>query len=123
MDTYRQAEGYFRFKSLEPTPIKGGKTDPIQVNKILSVNERQSTIHSLTGLREDFTGRKVELFELVDAVKNLSEGEGRIFSICGGPEQVPYLSKSFQVFFQTPFSRLKEVQETHIFVFERLRDA
>ncbi len=26
----RQAEGYFRFKSLEPTPVKG-KTEPIQV--------------------------------------------------------------------------------------------
>jgi hypothetical protein len=91
LDTYRQTEGYFTFKSLEPTPVKG-KTEPIQVYKILSVKERQATIHHLTGLRADLTGRKAELFELVDAVKNLSEGEARIFSICSGPEHAPYFT-------------------------------
>jgi hypothetical protein len=47
----------------------------------LSVKERQATIHHLIHLRADLTGGKAELFELVDGVKNLSEGEARIFSI------------------------------------------
>jgi hypothetical protein len=55
----------------------------------LSVKERQATIHHLTRLRADLTGGKAELFELVDGVKNLSEGETRIFSIYGGPEHAP----------------------------------
>jgi tetratricopeptide (TPR) repeat protein len=81
-DTYRQAEGHFTFESLEPTTVKG-KAEPIQVHKVLSAKERPVTIHRLSGLRADLIGRKAEISELVEAVKNLSEGEGGIFSICG----------------------------------------
>jgi class 3 adenylate cyclase/tetratricopeptide (TPR) repeat protein len=82
-DTYRQAEGHFTFESLEPTPVKG-KAEPIQVHKVLSAKERPVTVHRLSGLRADLIGRKAEISELVEAVKNLREGKGRIFSICGG---------------------------------------
>jgi class 3 adenylate cyclase/tetratricopeptide (TPR) repeat protein len=81
-DTYRQAEGHFMFESLEPTAVKG-KTEPIQVHRVLSAKERPVTIHRLSGLRADLIGRKAEISELVEAVSNLSEGEGRVFSICG----------------------------------------
>ena len=81
-DTYRQAEGHFTFESLEPTVVKG-KAEPIQVHKVLSAKERPVTIHRLSGLRADLIGRKAEISDLVEAVKNLREGEGRIFSICG----------------------------------------
>ena len=82
-DTYRQAEGYFTFEGLEPTTVKG-KAEPIQVYKVLSGKERPVTIHRLSGLRAELIGRKAEIAELVEAVKTLRRGEGRIFSICGG---------------------------------------
>jgi len=81
-DTYRQAEGYFNFEELEPAKVKG-KTEPIQVFKLLSAKEKPVTIHRLSGLRANLIGRKVELAELGEAVENLREGKGRIFSICG----------------------------------------
>jgi class 3 adenylate cyclase/tetratricopeptide (TPR) repeat protein len=80
--TYRQSEGHFTFESLEPTKIKG-KTELVKVYKVLSVKERPITIHRLSGLRADLIGRKTEIDQLGEAVENLREGKGRIFSICG----------------------------------------
>jgi class 3 adenylate cyclase len=82
-DTYRQAEGHFTFESLEPTMVKGN-ADPVQIHKVLSQKEKPVTIHRLSGLRADLVGRKAELAQLEEAVENLREGKGRIFSICGG---------------------------------------
>jgi len=82
-DTYRQAEGYFIFESLEPTMVKG-KREPVNVHKVLSQKEKPLTIRRLSGMRSDLVGRKAELDQLEEAVENLREGKGRIFSICGG---------------------------------------
>ena len=81
-DTYRQAEGYYTFEAFEPTKVKG-KAEPIQVHKVLSPKERPVTIHRLSGRRADLIGRKMEMAELKEAVENLREGKGGIFSICG----------------------------------------
>ncbi|PQP34435.1 hypothetical protein C6A37_07810, partial [Desulfobacteraceae bacterium SEEP-SAG9] len=81
-NTYRQGEGHFTFESLGPTTIKG-KAEPVQVYKVLSPKESPITIHRLSGLRSDLIGRKVEIDQLGEAVENLREGKGRIFSICG----------------------------------------
>jgi class 3 adenylate cyclase/tetratricopeptide (TPR) repeat protein len=81
-NTYRQAEGHFIFEGLEPTMVKG-KTDPVQVHKVLSQKERPTTIHRLSGIRADLIGRKVELAELREAAQKLREGKGGVFSICG----------------------------------------
>jgi len=81
-DTYRQAEGHFTFESLEPATVKG-KAAPIQVYKFLATKERPVTVHRLSGLRADLIGRKAEIGELFEAVKNLRQGEGKILSICG----------------------------------------
>jgi class 3 adenylate cyclase/tetratricopeptide (TPR) repeat protein len=81
-DTYRQAEGHFRFEDLERTTLKG-KTEPVQVYKVISPKERPVTIHRLSGLKADLIGRKAELTRLREAVENLKKGRGRIFSICG----------------------------------------
>jgi len=81
-DTCRQAEGHFTFESSGPTTIKG-KTDPVMVYKVLSQRDKPITIHRLSGLKADLIGRKVELAELGEAVENLREGKGRVFSICG----------------------------------------
>jgi class 3 adenylate cyclase/tetratricopeptide (TPR) repeat protein len=81
-NTYYRAEGYFTFDDLEPTVVKG-KTEPVQIYKVLSQKEKPTTTHRLSGIRAELVGRKVELAELSEAVKNLHEGQGGIFSICG----------------------------------------
>ncbi len=81
-DTYRQAEGYFTFESLEPTTVKG-KTEPIQVHKVVSSKELPSKIHRLRGLRAELIGRKVEMAQLAEAGQRLTKGKGTICSICG----------------------------------------
>ena len=81
-DTYRQAEGYFTFEALEPTTVKG-KTEPVQLYKVISQKQIPVTTHRLSGVRADLVGRKVELTELREAVEDLGTGKGGIFSICG----------------------------------------
>jgi class 3 adenylate cyclase/tetratricopeptide (TPR) repeat protein len=81
-NTCLQAEGHFTCEYLEETTVKG-KADPVQVHKVLSQRDKPITIHRLSGLRADLVGRKAELAELSEAVENLQESRGRIFSICG----------------------------------------
>lgn len=81
-DTYRQAEGYFVFEALEPTMVKG-KTEPIQAFRFLASKEKPITVHRLSGLRAELIGRKAEVARLREAVENLREGKGQIFSVCG----------------------------------------
>ena len=81
-DTYRQAEGYFVFEALEPTMVKG-KAEPIQAFRLLASKEKPITVHRLSGLRAELIGRKAEVAHLREAVENLREGKGRIFSVCG----------------------------------------
>ncbi len=81
-DTCRQIEGYFTCEYKETTTVKG-KTEPVQIHKVLSQRDKPVTIRRLSGLRSDLVGRKVEMDELSGAVKNLLQGKGRIFSICG----------------------------------------
>jgi class 3 adenylate cyclase/tetratricopeptide (TPR) repeat protein len=81
-DTYHQAEGYFNFELMEPTTIKG-KAEPIRPYKTLSAKEDPTKTHRLTGLRADLIGKKVEMAQLQEAVTNLRQGMGSVFSIVG----------------------------------------
>lgn len=81
-DTCRQVEGHFACEYMETTTVKG-KTDPVQVHKVTSQREKPVTVRRLSGLRADLVGRKVEMAELTEAVENLRQGKGQIFSICG----------------------------------------
>jgi class 3 adenylate cyclase/tetratricopeptide (TPR) repeat protein len=81
-ETYGQAEGYFTFERLEPTTVKG-KAEPVRIYKVLAPKEEPSKIHRLHGVRADLIGRKVEMAQLGEAVEQLREGKGTVFSICG----------------------------------------
>jgi len=81
-DTYSRAEGFFNFESIEPALVKG-KAKPIPIYKYLSSIEQPRKIHRLHGLRADMIGRKAEIAQLSEAVENLAEGQGSVFSIIG----------------------------------------
>jgi len=81
-NTYYRAEGYFTFEDLKPTEVKG-KTEPVQIYKVLSQKEKPTTTRRLSGIRAELVGRKVELADLSEAVEKVRAGQGRIFSICG----------------------------------------
>jgi class 3 adenylate cyclase/tetratricopeptide (TPR) repeat protein len=82
VDTCNQAEGHFTCEYMETASVKG-KADPVRIYKVVSQREKPVTIHRLSGLRSDLVGRSVEMAELTEAVDNLRQGKGRIFSICG----------------------------------------
>jgi class 3 adenylate cyclase/tetratricopeptide (TPR) repeat protein len=81
-DTYRQAEGHFNCMPLSPSTVKG-KAEPIQPYQVLSPREEPTTIHRLSGRTAQLIGRKMEMAQLQEAVANLKQGKGSIFSIVG----------------------------------------
>ena len=81
-ETYRQAEGYFIFEPLEATAVKG-KTGLVKPYRVLSSREEPTKTHRISGLRADLIGRKLEMAQLQEALQNLTQGKGSIFSIVG----------------------------------------
>jgi class 3 adenylate cyclase/tetratricopeptide (TPR) repeat protein len=81
-DTYHQAEGYFFFEPLEVTHVKG-KAEQVKPYKVMSPREEPSKTHRISGLRAELIGRKVEMAQLQEALQNLRQGRGSIFSIVG----------------------------------------
>jgi len=81
-DTYHQSEGYFTFKPLEPTTVKG-KTEPVRLYKVLSPKEKPTKTHRLSGMRAELIGRKVEMAQLQEGIENLKNCKGSILSIMG----------------------------------------
>ncbi len=81
-DTYHLAEGYFTFEALEPITVRG-KARPIKPYKVLSPREEPTKTHRLSGMRAELIGRKTEMAQLQEAVANLKQGKGFIFSIVG----------------------------------------
>ncbi len=81
-DTYHQAEGYFTYEPLEPTIVKG-KSEPVKPYKVLSPREDPTKTHRISGIRAELIGRKVEMAQLQEALQNLKQGRGAIFSIVG----------------------------------------
>jgi len=81
-DTYARAEGFFNFESLEPAEVKG-KAKPIPIYKYLSSSEQPRKIHRLHGVRSDLISRKAEMSQLSEAIENLANGQGSVFSVTG----------------------------------------
>jgi class 3 adenylate cyclase len=80
--TYQLARHNFKFKTLEPTQVKG-KTKPIEVYKMLSLLDQQTITKRFQGVQADLIGREAEMSLLLEAVENLKQGKGSIISIVG----------------------------------------
>jgi class 3 adenylate cyclase len=81
-ETYRQTEGHFDFEELDTKKIRG-KEEAVSVYRMISPKEKPVTIHRLSGMRAELIGRKTEMLQLNNALKNLREGKCSVFSICG----------------------------------------
>jgi class 3 adenylate cyclase/tetratricopeptide (TPR) repeat protein len=81
-ETRRQGEGYFDFEELATATVKG-KTESLQVFKLLALKEKPHAVHRLSGIRARLTGRDAEMAELQDVAARLARGEGTIVSISG----------------------------------------
>jgi hypothetical protein len=87
--TCRQVKGYFACEFVETTTVKG-RSDPVQVNSVVSERDKPVAIRRLSGVRAELIGRDAEMAELREAVENLRRGRGSIFSICAaaGPHYI-----------------------------------
>jgi len=81
-ETYRQAEGYFDFEKLEPAIVKG-KTEPLQIYRVLSARQEPSKTHGHAELKSELIGRDLEMKQLAQAVEDLKMGTGSVISIIG----------------------------------------
>ena len=80
--TYDQTDIFFNFETLKPMKVKG-KSEHINVFKVLSQIDRPVKIHRLRGLQSILIGREKEMAILSEAVDDLKHGKGKIVSICG----------------------------------------
>jgi class 3 adenylate cyclase/tetratricopeptide (TPR) repeat protein len=80
--TYFQSEGYFDFKEMEPATVKG-KSKPIRIYKVAAQKKQPIKLHRLHGFKADLIGRKVEMNQLMDAIRKLKDGSGSVFSVYG----------------------------------------
>jgi len=81
--TYLLVRRQFNFQTTEPTQVKG-KKEPITAYKVISVQDQQEpATQNLHGVQAELIGRKPEMAMLMEAVENLKQRKGSIFSIVG----------------------------------------
>ncbi|HEV8716967.1 MAG TPA: adenylate/guanylate cyclase domain-containing protein, partial [Candidatus Binatia bacterium] len=83
--TYRLTEGYFQFKDLGATRIKG-VSDPLRIYEVLGVGPLRTRLQVATqrGLVR-FVGRQSELAQLARALALAQESHGQIVGVMGEP--------------------------------------
>jgi class 3 adenylate cyclase/tetratricopeptide (TPR) repeat protein len=81
-DTYHRAVGHFNFDTQGPTTVNG-RTEPVKTFRVVSSKEKPTKTHRLSGMRSELIGRKVEMAQLQEALNNLKQGKGAVFSIVG----------------------------------------
>jgi len=80
-DTFKLAEGLFRFEAIGEKQIKG-KHDPVPVYRVISASSRKTRfdVNAERGL-SPFVGRGRELENLLDGFRRSKDGHGQAFSI------------------------------------------
>jgi len=82
LETWHQAQGFFHFKKLDSTQLKG-KRERIQIFKVIAPKGEPTKVHRLSGLSAELVGRKAEMTLLWEALNNLKQGKGSVVSIEG----------------------------------------
>jgi class 3 adenylate cyclase/tetratricopeptide (TPR) repeat protein len=82
-ETFKLAEGLFRFENLGERPIKG-KAEPVRVYQVIAPSSRRTRfdVSAERGLTR-FMGRNRELEILLEGLERAKQGNGKIFSIVG----------------------------------------
>lgn len=82
-DTFRLAEGFFRFEALGERQIRGMQK-PIRIYRVIAPSTRRTRfdVSAERGLTP-FVGRERELELLLDGFKRVKSGRGQAFSIMG----------------------------------------
>jgi class 3 adenylate cyclase/tetratricopeptide (TPR) repeat protein len=84
-ETHRYIEGCFDCDSLAPVELEG-KAEALRLFKVLSPKvEKPLTLHRVSRIRAQLTGRDEELDELWVAGERLQQGTGAIISLIGEP--------------------------------------
>jgi class 3 adenylate cyclase/tetratricopeptide (TPR) repeat protein len=81
-EVFRRTFTHFDFEKKAPIRVKG-KAEPLLVYKAMFPREESTSIHRFSVLRAQLIGRNLEMAELIEAVDNMKNGKGRIFSIFG----------------------------------------
>src|SRR4029450_7910445 len=83
--THRLAEGYFEFKNLGQTQIKGVE-EPLHVYEVLRAGPLRTRLQvaARRGLTR-FVGRQSELEQLQRALEHAKAGQGQIVGVMGEP--------------------------------------
>jgi class 3 adenylate cyclase/tetratricopeptide (TPR) repeat protein len=81
-EAYRQAVGHFDFETKGSIQVKG-KTEPVLAYRVVAPKEKPVSLHGPSIFRSELIGRKAEMEDLIWAVKELGQGSGSIFAICG----------------------------------------
>ena len=83
--THRLTDGYFAFKDLGPTQIKGVE-EPLNIYEVLSVGSLRTRLQvsARRGLTR-FVGRQSEMAELNKALALAKAGQGQIVGVMGEP--------------------------------------
>jgi class 3 adenylate cyclase/predicted ATPase len=84
--TYQLTEGYFAFKALGQTQIKG-MDEPLAVYEVLSAGPLRTRLQVFATRRglTRFVGRQSELAQLRKALEQAKEGRGQIVGVMGEP--------------------------------------
>lgn len=80
-DTFKLAEGFFRFEAVGPKSIKG-KSEPIKIYRVIAPSTRKTRfdVSAERGLTT-LVGRERELELLLDGFQRVKSGKGQAFSI------------------------------------------
>ena len=83
--TRRWCEGYFAFKSLGPTRLRGVQ-DPVEVHEVTGLGPLRTRLQRAAGRGlTKFVGREREMEELLHAAERAKDGHGQIVAVMADP--------------------------------------
>ncbi|MCP8690317.1 adenylate/guanylate cyclase domain-containing protein [Marinobacterium sedimentorum] len=83
--SYRLTQGYFEFRALGPTPVKG-LSEPIMIYELLGTGPLRTRLEvSVSRGLLPFVGRQQESSRLHESLERVKAGQGQLVAVRGGP--------------------------------------